>query len=67
MFAVSAAEGLDWAASTGALIAAFPRYHPKWAWWLTAVPVLREFLVSNLVLVLPAALMKRVLVSPRLG
>ncbi len=54
LFAVSVAEGLDWAASTGALIAAFPRYHPKWAWWLTAVPVLREFLVSNLVLVLQA-------------
>lgn len=54
LFAVSAAEGLDWAASTGALVAAFPRYHPKWAWWLTAVPVLREFLVSNLVLVLQA-------------
>jgi SAM-dependent methyltransferase len=52
LFAVSAAEGLDWAASTGALVAAFPRYHPKWAWWLTAVPVVREFLVSNLVLVL---------------
>jgi SAM-dependent methyltransferase len=52
LFAVSAADGLDWAASTGALIAAFPRYHPKWAWWLTALPVLREFLVSNLVLVL---------------
>ncbi len=54
LFAVSAAAGLDWAASTGALIAAFPRYHPRWAWWLTAVPVLREFLVSNLVLVLRA-------------
>ena len=52
LFAVSAAEGLDWAASTGALVATFPRYHPKWAWWLTGVPVLREFLVSNLVLVL---------------
>lgn len=52
LFAVSAAEGLDWAASTGALIAAFPRYHPKGAWWLTRVPVLREFLVSNLVLAL---------------
>ena len=45
-------RGLDWAASTGALVAAFPRYHPRWAWWLTSVPVLREFLVSNLVLVL---------------
>ncbi|MBW0016339.1 MAG: class I SAM-dependent methyltransferase [Mycobacterium sp.] len=52
LFAVSAADGLDWAASTGALIAAFPRYHPRWAWWVTRVPVLREFLASNLVLVL---------------
>jgi SAM-dependent methyltransferase len=52
LFAVSAAEGLDWAHNTGALVAAFPRYHPRWAWWLTAVPVVREFLVSNLVLVL---------------
>ena len=52
LFAVSAADGLQWAASTGALVAAFPRYHPRWAWWMTHVPVLREFLVSNLVLVL---------------
>ncbi|MCV7099736.1 class I SAM-dependent methyltransferase [Mycobacterium palustre] len=52
LFAVSAADGLDWAAGTGALVAAFPRYHPRWAWRLTSVPVLREFLVSNLVLVL---------------
>jgi SAM-dependent methyltransferase len=52
LFALSAADGLDWANSTGALAAAFPRYHPRWAWLLTSVPVLREFLVSNLVLVL---------------
>jgi SAM-dependent methyltransferase len=52
LFAVSAADGLTWVASTGAAVAAFPRYHPRWAWWLTSVPVLREFLVSNLVLVL---------------
>jgi SAM-dependent methyltransferase len=52
LFAVSAADGLEWARSTGLLVAAFPRYHPRWAWWLTGVPVLREFLVSNLVLVL---------------
>jgi SAM-dependent methyltransferase len=52
LFAVSAAEGLNWAAGTGSLIAAFPRYHPRWAWWLTSAPVLREFAVSNLVLVL---------------
>lgn len=52
LFAVSATGGLTWAARTGAVVAAFPRYHPRWAWWLTSVPVLREFLVSNLVLVL---------------
>ncbi len=52
LFAVSAADGLRWANSTGALVAAFPRYHPRWAWPLVAVPGAREFLVSNLVLVL---------------
>jgi SAM-dependent methyltransferase len=52
LFAVSTADGLEWAASTGALIAAFPRYHPRWAWWMVRVPLLREFAVSNLVLVL---------------
>jgi SAM-dependent methyltransferase len=52
LFAVSVSDGLDWAASSGALVAAFPRYHPRWAWWMTGVPVLRELTVSNLVLVL---------------
>lgn len=52
LFDVSAADGLRWAGSTGALVAAFPRYHPRWAWWLTSVPGVREFLVSNLVIVL---------------
>ena len=52
LFAVTVSDGLEWAASTGALIAAFPRYHPRWAWWMTGVPVLREFMVSNMVLVL---------------
>jgi SAM-dependent methyltransferase len=54
LFDVSVTDGLDWAASTGALLAAFPRYHPRWAWWMTSTPLLREFLVSNLVLVLRA-------------
>ena len=48
LFAVSAADGLSWAENTGAAIRAFPRYHPRWAWWLTSVPVLRELTVSNL-------------------
>ena len=52
LFAVSVADGLEWAASTGTLVAAFPRYHPRWAWWMVRVPLLREFTVSNLVLVL---------------
>ncbi len=52
LFDVSASDGLTWAESTGQLVAAFPRYHPAWAWWVTKVPVLREFAVSNLVLVL---------------
>jgi SAM-dependent methyltransferase len=52
LFAVSAADGLNWAESTGALLTAFPRYHPRWAWWVLRVPGLREFLTSNLVLVL---------------
>jgi SAM-dependent methyltransferase len=52
LFPVSVSDGLEWATSTGALVAAFPRYHPRWAWWMTRVPGLREFTVSNLVLVL---------------
>lgn len=52
LFAVHARDGLRWAEGTGALVAAFPRYHPRWAWGLTKVPGLREFAVSNLVLVL---------------
>ena len=38
LFAVSAADGLRLGAGTGALVAAFPRYHPRWAWWMTQVP-----------------------------
>lgn len=54
LFDVSCREGLVWGktAPGAELVAAFPRYHPSWAWWMVEVPVLREFLVSNLVLVL---------------
>ncbi|WP_293771873.1 class I SAM-dependent methyltransferase [uncultured Corynebacterium sp.] len=51
LFAVSARDGLDWGRAHGAA-AMFPRYHPAWAWWVTRVPVLREFLTSNLVVVI---------------
>lgn len=56
LFDVSCADGLAWARSLETRGLAdvrlcFPRYHPRWAWWLVRVPVLREFLVSNLVVV----------------
>ncbi len=55
LFNVSAAEGLEYArkvhGESAELVAAFPRYHPWWAWWMVRMPGLREFAVSNLVLV----------------
>ncbi|PSR62807.1 MULTISPECIES: class I SAM-dependent methyltransferase [Nocardia] len=54
LFAVSAADGLRWARETGGrarILATFPRYHPRWAWWVTRIPGVRELLVSNLVVV----------------
>lgn len=57
LFAVSCAEGLRWAkrAIPPSEKLAFPRYHPRWAWWMVNVPGLRELLVSNLVIVRRAA------------
>lgn len=54
LFPMSVASGLKWARSfEGAeLVAAFPRYNPSWAWWVVKVPILREIMTANLVLVL---------------
>lgn len=57
LFDVSCAEGMNWAKKMAEdpnveLHALFPRYHPAWAWWMVNVPLLREFLVSNLVIVI---------------
>ena len=57
LFKVGCGEGLRWARSMeksgkAELLAAFPRYHPWWAWWMVHIPILREVAVSNLVLVL---------------
>lgn len=54
LFDVSCADGLRYAARAqdADLLAAFPRYHPWWAWWMVRVPWLREVAVSNLVLVM---------------
>lgn len=54
LFPVTAADGLRWAAGVrdAEVVAAFPRYIPRWAWWVLRVPVLREVFTTNLVLVL---------------
>lgn len=60
LFNVSCADGLRYAEDAAAgqraqdaeFLAAFPRYHPWWAWWMVNVPGVRELAVSNLVLVL---------------
>ncbi len=54
MFAVTAATGLRWARGRvdADVLAAYPRYHPWWAQGVVRVPVLRELLTWNLVLVL---------------
>ena len=52
LFAVRASDGLRWAQNTSVdadVLATFPRYHPRWAWWIVRIPWLRELLVSNLV------------------
>ncbi len=55
LFAVTAVDGLRWAATIppteAELVAAIPRYLPRWMWWVMRVPGLRELLGSNLVLV----------------
>ncbi len=54
VFAVRVAPALRWAAGVAQadLVTAYPRYHPWWAAWLVRVPVVRELLTWNLVLVL---------------
>ncbi len=54
LFAVSVAEGLRWAQSQDAaqVVHLLPRYNPWWSRWLLRVPLVREVLTWNLVLVL---------------
>ena len=55
LFRVTAGQGLAWARSVdddAELVLAFPRYLPSWMWWVMRVPVIREVLGTNLVLVL---------------
>jgi SAM-dependent methyltransferase len=54
LFAVTVADGLRWAhrQSTGEVVHLLPRYNPWWSRWLLHVPVVREAVTWNLVLVL---------------
>ncbi|WP_139980971.1 class I SAM-dependent methyltransferase [Nocardioides litoris] len=57
LFAVTVAAGTRWARRRSAapdvdLVALLPRYHPWWARWVVRVPVLRELVTWNLVIVL---------------
>jgi len=54
LFPITVARGLRWArdCADAELVTAFPRYHPRWAYGVLAVPGLREFATWNLVLVL---------------
>ena len=54
LFAVSVGAALRWARARRdvELIAVLPRYHPWWARWVVVVPLAREVVCWNLVLVL---------------
>jgi SAM-dependent methyltransferase len=54
LFPVSIGSVLRWAAGQEAVdvVAALPRYHPRWAQWVVRVPLAREVLSWNLALVL---------------
>ena len=54
LFPVSISSVLRWAAGHEAVdvVAALPRYHPRWAQWIVRVPLAREVLSWNLALVL---------------
>ncbi len=54
LFAVTVAEGLRWARTQqhAEVVHVLPRYNPWWSRWLLRVPVVREVVTWNLVLVL---------------
>ncbi|GAA0965622.1 class I SAM-dependent methyltransferase [Acrocarpospora macrocephala] len=54
MFGVSIASAIRWTRrqTQADVVAVLPRYLPSWAWWVTRVPGVREFVTWNLVLVL---------------
>lgn len=54
LFAVTVRDGLRWARTQTAadVVAVLPRYNPWWSHWLLRVPLVREVVTWNLVIVL---------------
>ncbi|HEY3005699.1 MAG TPA: SAM-dependent methyltransferase, partial [Kribbellaceae bacterium] len=54
LFPITVAGGLRWARScrNAELVEALPRYHPRWAYGVLALPGIREVATWNLVVVL---------------
>ncbi len=57
LFPVTVRAGLSWARDQthGEVVAVLPRYNPRWSYWLLHVPVLRELVTWNLVIVVRKA------------
>ncbi len=53
LFGYRVGAAMRWAGElpNGEVVLAIPRYHPRWAWWVTRVPGLREVATWNLLLV----------------
>jgi len=49
-------QGIDWARrqQLGEVLDVIPRYNPRWTYFVTSVPGLRELLTWNLVIVVRA-------------
>lgn len=54
LFKVTVSDGLRWAReqTAGDVVAVLPRYNPRWSYLMTRVPLLREVVTWNLVIVL---------------
>ena len=57
LFAVTVRDGIAWARrqQAGTVVDVIPRYNPRWSYWLTRVPGVRELATWNLVIVVRKA------------
>ena len=57
LFQVTVRDGIRWAERQqgGEVLALIPRYNPCWSYWMTRVPLLRELVTWNLVIVVRKA------------